>query len=150
MSLSDSTTCRVIRHRSPEYFAALKLRDALLRAPLGLQYSEEDIAAEADSLHIIAERFGEIIATLQLVPLDDGHTMKMRQVVVAENLQGSGVGRALVAFSEKCAEENGRCQIVLHARENVLGFYKSLGYEIEGEGFEEVGLPHRRMLRRWD
>ena len=43
-----------IEHDSDDYWQALVVRDAELRAPLGLEYSEEDIAAEADQVHVIA------------------------------------------------------------------------------------------------
>ena len=37
-------------------------------------------------------------------------------------------------------------QIVLHSRVTVCGFYDSLGFETVGERFEEVGIPHRKMV----
>ena len=43
-----------IAHNSDAYWEALLLRDRLLRAPLGLDYSEEDTAAEASDVHIVA------------------------------------------------------------------------------------------------
>lgn len=147
-SPSPTVTFRVIRHRSAEYFRALELRHALMRAPLGLSYSESDIAAEASSLHIIGERFGEIIATLQLVEVMAAETLKMRQVAVAELVQRQGIGVALVRYAENLARENGGRSIVLHARENVVPFYESLGYGVMGDTFEEVGIPHRKMGRK--
>ena len=35
----------------------------------------------------------------------------------------------------------------LHARENVHKFYFKLGYRIEGDLFEEVGIPHYKMVK---
>jgi len=37
--------------------------------------------------------------------------------------------------------------MVLHAREAAIPFYLRLGYELEGEPFTEVGIPHRRMVK---
>ena len=143
----DDVTFRVISHRSPEYYQALSVRHVLLREPLGLVYTEEDIAAESEALHLIGERFGEIIATLQLVVLADAGVMKMRQVAVTAAMQGKGIGAALVRNAEARASENGCRRIELHAREVVVDFYKTLGYGVEGERFMEVGIPHWKMAR---
>jgi predicted GNAT family N-acyltransferase len=143
----NDVTFRIVGHRSSEYYQALSLRHVILREPLGLVYSDEDIAAEAESLHVIGERFGQIIATLQLVVLADGGVMKMRQVAVAAAMQGKGIGAALVCYSEERAGENGCRRMELHAREVVVDFYKSQGYRVEGEQFMEVGIMHWKMVR---
>ena len=38
-------------------------------------------------------------------------------------------------------------KIVLSARDTAVAFYLSLGYSIEGEIFEEVGIPHQSMFK---
>jgi predicted GNAT family N-acyltransferase len=39
----------------------------------------------------------------------------------------------------------GFARMVLHARETAVPFYKVLEYNIVGDRFEEVGIPHFRM-----
>jgi predicted GNAT family N-acyltransferase len=53
----------------------------------------------------------------------------------------------MVKFSEQYAQEHGYSKIYMHARETAVGFYLKLGYEIEGEPFEEVTIAHRSMLK---
>ncbi len=43
------------------------------------------------------------------------------------------------------AARRGYKRIYLHAREVALDFYLKLGYEIFGEEFVEVTIPHRHM-----
>ncbi len=50
-----------IEHDSDAYWQALLMRDGILRAPLGLEFSEEDIAAESSDVHIVAIERGEIV-----------------------------------------------------------------------------------------
>lgn len=38
--------------------------------------------------------------------------------------------------------------IETHAREYAADFYLKLGYEITGDRFTEVGIPHRFMEKR--
>ena len=81
-----------IAHDSDDYWQALLMRDGLLRAPLGLDYSEDDIAAEAGDVHIVAIERGEIVGTLLLRAAGEG-LVQMRQVAVVKKRQGHGVGK---------------------------------------------------------
>ena len=38
--------------------------------------------------------------------------------------------------------------IALHAQVNAQGFYEKLGFVAEGPVFDEVGMPHQRMVIR--
>jgi predicted N-acetyltransferase YhbS len=71
----------------------------------------------------------------------------MRQVAVREDVQGQGVGRMLVRYSESVAREQGFETMMLHARETAVPFYKRLGYAIKGGRFIEVTLPHYTMCK---
>lgn len=150
-----------IEHGSPEYGAAVELRYRTLREPLGLTFSEEELAAEADSIHITCSVLDNLAGCLVLKPQGDD-AMQMRQVAVFESMRGKGIGKAMVDFSERVAREfmgkaSGNLQgdaggqvvrkIWLHARENAVPFYEKLGYQIDGEMFEEVGIPHWFMFK---
>ena len=136
-----------IAHDSQDYWEAMLLRDRILRAPLGIEFSEENIAAETEQVHVVARERGEIVGTLILRGAAEG-LVHMRQVAVAEKKQGRGIGRDLVKFAETLVWAECGDVIYLHAREPVIPFYESLGYECEGEIFEEVGIPHQKMLKR--
>jgi hypothetical protein len=45
---------RLVEHGSKEYVEAVKLRYQVLREPLGLCYTEEQLSCEADQLHFVA------------------------------------------------------------------------------------------------
>jgi predicted GNAT family N-acyltransferase len=51
----------------------------------------------------------------------------------------------MVASAEAQDIEMGKQKMVLHARDSALDFYLSLGYNIVGDQFEEVGISHHRM-----
>ena len=136
-----------IEHDSDVYWQALVFRDQMLRAPLGLDFSEEDIAAEAGEVHVIAHERGEIVGTLCLKHAG-GALVQMRQVAVADNKQGRGIGRDLVKFAESLVWAERGDEIFLHAREPVIGFYEALGYVGVGEKFTEVGIPHLKMRKK--
>lgn len=135
---------RPVAHGSAVFERVVTLREAVLRKPLGLAYRAEDLAAERDQFHLGAFIDEEPVASVILQWLPD-NLAKMRQMAVAPALQRTGLGARLVRALEAEAQRRGVWCIVLHARESALGFYLRLGYEVQGEPFTEVGLPHRRM-----
>ena len=126
---------------SPEYHAAVRLREKVLRAPLGLVFSEAELAVEPDCFHLAAIAEGEVVAILLLQPIEAG-TVRMRQVAVNPDRQRSGSGSQLVRFAEGFAREHGFRRMVAHARGTAVGFYQRLGYATEGESFMENTIPH--------
>ncbi|MDB5033606.1 MAG: yjcF [Chlorobi bacterium] len=137
---------RLIAHRSPAYEETVALRDDILRKPLGLSFTPEQLGAEGGDYHLACYLDGALAGCLILTPVDDV-ALKMRQVAVAEEMQGRGVGRALVERSEEMAREKGFREIVLNARETAVPFYDRLRYERVGDRFEEVGIPHWKMRK---
>jgi predicted GNAT family N-acyltransferase len=130
---------------SPTYDTSVALRYEVLRAPLGMAFSQEQLVAEWDQWHLGRfDPFDRLLACLILVPAEEG-CIKMRQVAVQPGLQGNGLGRELVAFSEGLAAREGFVRMVLHARESAAPFYLQLGYQMVSDVFQEVGIPHVRM-----
>ena len=130
---------------TPEFDELLALRYKILREPLGLDFTAEQIASEYDSMHMGC--YGEdwrLHGCLTLLPLENGE-VKMRQVVVAGSSQRKGVGRLLVIAGEEHARRKGFTKMVLHARHTAVPFYGKLGYHAVGEPFFEVGISHFKM-----
>ena len=140
------TGIRILDFDSPEQRASVQLRERILRIPLGLRYSKEELQNEFDQIHIGAFLDNVIVGILLLKAVDD-QLIKMRQVAVDTTLQGKGVGRNLVVFAEGWARENAYKKIELHARQEAVQFYLNLGYEIVDDPFYEVGILHRKMIK---
>lgn len=130
---------------SEEYAEAVALRDKILRKPLGMKFTEEQLQKEKNDHHLVIQKGDEIIATLVLTPEKD--IMKMRQVAVDEEYQGMGIGKHLVAYSERFSKQKGFNKIYCHARDKAVKFYKSCGYHKEGEPFTEIGIQHFKMMK---
>ena len=132
---------------SAEHALAVALRHEVLRLPLGLAFTVEQLMSEKDSHHLAAfDEEGRILGCLMLTPRGDGE-VQMRQVAVKPSMQGTGLGRALVEASERKAKELGFPRVMLHARDKAIGFYERLGYAREGDLFMEVGIVHQRMAK---
>ena len=136
-----------ISFATPLYDESVALRYDVLRKPLGLTFTEAQLALEWSDFHLAAlDKSGQMLAILLLTP--QGQTyLKMRQVAVSPASQGRGVGAALVSYSEDFAKSLNFNRIELHARETAMPFYLRLGYEMDENRFEEVGIPHVKMWK---
>lgn len=131
--------------QSKDYYQALAVRDKILRQPLNLQFDPAQLAAENLDIHIIAKVGSKVVGTMIMTIVNDN--AKMRQVAVLSEFQSKGVGKKMVEAFEQLSKSKGLNSIVLHARETAISFYKNLGYYVEGERFEEVGIPHWKMSK---
>ena len=137
-----------VRHGSSAYDEAVELRDAILRRPLNLAISLHNLEAERSDYHLVGtDRVGRVRACLILTPDEKSQSIRMRQVAVDTSFQRNGHGAGLVRFSEQVAYNNGFATMVLHARDTAIPFYLRLGYDIIGDTFVEVGIPHHIMRR---
>ncbi|HTM81663.1 GNAT family N-acetyltransferase [Asticcacaulis sp.] len=141
-----SLSIRPIIHGSADYAAAVNLRRALLRTPLGLDFTSTQLAAEAGDIHLAAFEDEELVGTV-LVSTYDDQTMKLRQMAVDDAIQGQGVGARLLAAAEAEARAAGKTRITLAARVTAQPFYARNGYMAAGDVFEEVTLPHITMQK---
>lgn len=130
----------------PAYQQGLALRQTILRDPLHLNLTQDDIKDEHKDLHIGGFVEGELIAYCIITTLENNQA-KIRQVAVSTKLQGAGIGTKLMEFAEQTAYNQGQQTIVLHARKHVADWYASIGYEQVGNEFLEVGIPHVKMIK---
>jgi ribosomal protein S18 acetylase RimI-like enzyme len=137
---------RLIAHGSSDYNAELELRNKILRIPLGLDVYEDDLSNELNHFHMGAFDNNKLVGVLVLTPLSKSD-VKMRQVAVEEELQGKGIGKKLVEFSEQFSKEKGFRTIVMNARDTAVPFYEKLGYSKEGDMFTEVTIPHFKLYK---
>lgn len=142
---------RIIQYKSPEYDEMIALRHKILREPLGLSFSEQDLEKDEQDflLALFMPTTDQIIACCILTPIDD-KIIKLRQMAVDESVQKKGIGTAMLSFAEYVAVKEEFEQIELNAREIAVGFYQKYDYEILGNKFTEVGIPHYKMKKQLD
>jgi GNAT superfamily N-acetyltransferase len=138
---------RLIGHGTRAYDQMVALRMELLRRPLGLSFTEEQLAKEKDDILVGAFEKDTIIGCCVLTGYN-AETIQLRQMAVQQDIQHKGTGRHIIAFAEKTAREKGYTIMIMHAREVALGFYQKCGYTARGEQFTEVGIPHYYMEKR--
>lgn len=138
---------KILQHGSPDYLKMVKLRDDVLRKPLGLSFTHEELETEKNNVCIGAFEEDEIIGCCMLVE-ESADVVRLRQMAVLNDQQGKGIGRVILSFAENIARDRGYKIFSMHARKNASGFYEKMGYRIASDEFIEVTIPHYVMEKR--
>ena len=133
----------------------LELRQHVLRR--GTPVSHAHYAEDEDPtvVHLGIVQDGRVTATstwlMRRCPeAPDDAAMQLKGMAVADELQGRGLGRMLLAEGLLLARERGALVVWARARDSALGFYETCGFEIAGPAFidDATGLSHHVVLRR--
>jgi predicted GNAT family N-acyltransferase len=126
------------------------LRDRATPIRFKVFVEEQKVPAEIElddwdpqCLHALAlDDAGRVLGTGRLLP--DGHVGRM---AVLREARGTGTGTALLQALMQAARERGHRHVVLSAQTHAVPFYARLGFAIEGEVYDEAGIPHVDMRR---
>lgn len=135
---------KIIDHGTREYQQMVQLRNDILRKPLGLSFTQDELEKEKEEILIGAFEEDKMLGCCMLITVDPA-TVRLRQMAVLNTVQGKGIGRALMQFAENIARDRGFRKMTMHARQTAIGFYEKLGYQVSGGQFEEVSIPHYIM-----
>ncbi|NQU37852.1 MAG: GNAT family N-acetyltransferase [Actinobacteria bacterium] len=106
-----------------------------------LPENEEWDLTDTQCRHILAlHSSGEPMGTARL--LADG---SIGRVAVARDWRGHHIGEAIMRSAIDLARRQGHTETTVHAQVQAVAFYERLGYQVFGEPFLEVGIPHRHM-----
>ena len=96
-----NTTFKIITHGSHEYKKCVSLREDILRKPLGLAFTCEELEKEKAHIHIGGFVGDDLCATAFVVHEENG--LRIKQVAVRDDLQGKGIASAMMKFCENYA-----------------------------------------------
>ncbi len=147
MTEADDIRLSEAPYSSALYAQALRLREAILRKPLGLALSQEELADDAHRRHFCAVINGAVVGSVSFKLLGP-HTLQLKQMAVEDGRQCEGIGSRLLGYAEAWARRHGYGMIILNARLGAEEFYRKHGYAIEGQPFDENTIPHIRMTKR--
>ena len=125
---------------------AFSIRREVFVHEQGVSIENELDSYEEVATHIVgyAEN-GAPFAVARFRPYEDA--AKVERVAIKSSYRQSGNGRQLMQFVEEVAQKEGYSTLVLNAQCQAEHFYRSLGYEAEGEVFLEENIEHIRMTK---
>jgi hypothetical protein len=142
------------RYLTDRYLESITLRNEILRQPIGLDLRTEDLRDEVDQRHFGLLHENRLVAcvVIKLLVNNTGQVdraFKLRQMCVQPDLQSMGLGRVLIESTEQALAVSGLSRIELAARLPAVPFYQRMGFEVLGDEFIEVTIPHRKMIKTW-
>ena len=99
-------------------------------------------SGEEQNWHWLAEADGRAVGTARMKP--DGSIGRM---AVLKGFRSRGIGAALLRQATDKAHSLG-LDARLNAQTHAVGFYERYGFRVEGDQFEDAGIPHVRMTLR--
>jgi predicted GNAT family N-acyltransferase len=110
---------------------------------------EEWDGDEFIAIHALAFENNLPIATGRLIINEaDPANAKIGRMAVLENHRLQGYGRAILKKLIELGKEKGVQVFTLHAQVSAISFYASEGFVSEGPIFDEVNIPHQKMIMR--
>lgn len=105
------------------------LRYRVLRQPWNQPVGSERDALENQAKHFAAFEAANLIGVGRLDHVE-ARIYQIRFMAVEPGCQSKGIGASLMKAIEMDAWNSGAVEIILHAREQALGFYQKLGYAL--------------------
>ncbi len=125
-----------------------QLRWAILRKPWQQPQGSEKDELESRAIHRYALLDNVMVAVARLHTIDN-KTAQIRYMAVKQEHRGKGIATALLTELEQQAQQRGVAEIMLHARETAVGFYRACGYQIiEKTHLLYNEIQHFKMQKR--
>jgi len=119
-----------------------------LRAPWNQPEGSEQDAIEEQSFHVMAENAQREVIGCGRLQFNSAEEAQVRYMAVDERYERKGVGRKMMVKMEQYAVQHGIRTIILNAREPAVGFYRQMGYCLEGESYLLFGeIQHYFMVK---
>jgi ElaA protein len=129
-------------------YALLRLRSEVFVVEQQCVFLDMD-DADADCLHLLGERNGQLVASARLVPPGLKYPeASIGRVVTAPGARGGGLGHQLMAEAVRvlCGLW-GQQPIRIGAQAHLQAFYRRHGFETDGPVYQEDGIDHVEMRR---
>jgi len=127
-----------------QLYAIVTLRERVFVVEQRCAYLDAD-GLDRGARHLWAERAGELVAYLRVVPAGAKYAEpSIGRVVTAPEVRGGGLGRELMRRGLALA---GAAPVRLSAQAHLERFYTELGFVRVSDVYLEDAIPHVEMLR---
>lgn len=137
---------KIIKYASKEYQKTLHLRDEVMRKPLGLRLSEEDIKYDYKRIHIGGYCGNELICgcSLRIIHKKIAH---IYSVFVKQKFQNKGIGQQMMVFIENFTKSQGVIRLYVEGRKSAKYFYLKCGFLPCGNEYTDMNILHQDMRK---
>ena len=131
-----------------ELYEVLSFRQSIFVVEQKSWYQDAD-GLDNISLHLILKDNNFLVGYLRLIPPGKKYdTPSIGRIAIKENLRGNAIGSELVKRGIKKSSETYLTDSVTISAQNYLTkFYQNHGFTIQGEVYDEDGIPHVKMVK---
>ncbi|SKB90444.1 ElaA protein [Sphingobacterium nematocida] len=134
-----------------ELYEILRLRSEVFVVEQSCIY--QDIDGKDKACHHVMLYIGsKLTAYSRVVPAGLSYEeVSLGRVLVNPDFRGLGLGKTIVKEAiQSCYAIFGKSDIRIGAQYHLLAMYQSLGFEPQGEPYDEDGILHIDMLKRYE
>ena len=122
----------------------LALRHLVFIHEQGVSEVDEIDDLDEVSVHLVAWDGSKAVGTARLTI--EREEAKIGRVCVLKARRGHGTGALLIREALDVARAHKAKHGKLGAQIHALAFYRSLGFEVVGDVYDDAGIPHRDMV----
>ncbi|MFW2036045.1 GNAT family N-acetyltransferase [Acinetobacter junii] len=100
------------------------------------EWDDQDMISD----HFVVYDQDQPIATARLL-----QNNSVGRVAVLKTYRGQGIGRMIMLEIIRQAHQQDRTFLQLSSQVHAISFYEKLGFSIQGDAYDECGIPHIKM-----
>ncbi|RBA39633.1 MULTISPECIES: GNAT family N-acetyltransferase [Acinetobacter] len=100
------------------------------------EWDDQDMISD----HFVVYDQDQPIATARLL-----QNNSVGRVAVLKIYRGQGIGRMIMLEIIQLAHQQDRTFLQLSSQVHAISFYEKLGFSIQGDAYDECGIPHIKM-----
>lgn len=130
-----------------ELLAIQAIRRSVFQIGQGVEPALDFDGQDETSEQIIAYVDNQPVGTARIRYLDN-KTAKIERLAVLSTARGQGIGKKIMQTAIDVIAKKDVQEVLIHAQEYIKGLHQQLGFEQEGERFEEATIPHVKMRKK--
>lgn len=132
----------------PQELPAIQaIRRSVFQIEQGVEPALDFDGQDETSEQIIAYLDNQPVGTARIRYLDN-KTAKIERLAVLSTARGQKIGKKIMEKAIEVVAEKNLQEVLIHAQEYIKSLHQQLGFEQEGETFEEAGIPHVKMRKK--
>ena len=131
-----------------ELYEVLKFRQLIFVVEQKSLYLDAD-GLDQCSEHLLVKKDGNLVGYLRLTPPKKKYKVpSLGRIAVQENMRGNNFGYEIVSEGLKKSNElYNSVYARISAQQYLINFYERLGFVVEGDIYDEDGIPHIQMVK---
>ncbi|MDJ0798094.1 MAG: GNAT family N-acetyltransferase [Calothrix sp. MO_167.B12] len=131
---------------SEDFPTLQEIRKIVFHEEQGINPELEFDGLDEISQHLIAFLNSQAVGTARIRYLDET-TAKIERLAVLPMARRKGIGKQITMVALDVIASQNVSQVVVHAQEYIKDLYENLGFQPEGEIFEEASIRHVKMRK---